>query len=126
MVLSRLEKSNDMTIGAAIVIVMCLYLLDKHGLLKRAVGVAGILSALALAWIFGQQQYRKWEYARYTRHHAEMRGDLISKYHNMIPAPPAGFKPAPQVQWDDEQRKPAAQSVPTLDPSEVEFEINQR
>lgn len=122
-----------MTIGTAIVIVMCLYLLDKHGLLKRAVGIMGILAAISLLWIFGQQQYRKWQSARYIRHQAEMQSNLIHKYHGAIIVP--------AIQWDDEQRKPtgysvpldelelqkpqtkaAATNIPKLNPSEVEFE----
>lgn len=131
-----------MTIGTAIVIVMLLYLLDKHGLLKRAAGIVALLSFLALAWIFGQQQYQKWQHARYIRHHTAMQASLIAKYHGAIPRPPAGFQPVPQVQWDDERPKPAAvqsvpvdeldkqkppakstaTNIPTLDPSEVEIE----
>jgi hypothetical protein len=48
-----------MTIGTAIVILMLLSLLDKHGLRKRTAGIVALLSFLALACIFGQQQYQK-------------------------------------------------------------------
>ncbi|HET9281828.1 MAG TPA: hypothetical protein VFR24_07685 [Candidatus Angelobacter sp.] len=118
-----------MTIGTAIVIVMLLYLLDKHGLLKRASGIVALLAIVGLAWIFGQQQYRKWQNARYMRHHAEMKETLIQKYHNAVLAP--------AVQWDDQRTKSVpldeldkenptvkapVENVPKLDPSEVEIE----
>jgi hypothetical protein len=52
-------RGYQMTIGTAIVILMLLSLLDKHGLRKRTAGIVALLSFLALACIFGQQQYQK-------------------------------------------------------------------
>jgi hypothetical protein len=93
-----------MTIGSAIVVVMILYLLDKHGRLRLAAGIVAVLAIIALLSIFGQQQYRKWQNARYERHHAEMKVSLIKKYHGAVLAP--------QVQWDDETKSTAVKSVP--------------
>jgi hypothetical protein len=81
-----------MTIGTAIVVAMLLYLLDKHGLLKRAAVIVAVLAILGLAWIFGQQQYKKWEHARYIRHHAAMQASLIAKYHDAVTSLPEGYE----------------------------------
>jgi hypothetical protein len=80
-----------MTIGTAIVIVMLLYLLDKHGLLKRGALITAVLAVVGLAWVVVQPRVQEWARARYVRHHANMKASLIGKYHDAIPRPPAGY-----------------------------------
>jgi hypothetical protein len=81
-----------MTIGTGIVIAMLLYLLDKHGLLKRAALVTAVLAALGLAWMVVQPPVEKWMRVRYIRHHAAMQASLIAKYHDAVASLPEGYE----------------------------------
>ncbi len=76
-----------MTIGTALVIIMLLYLLDKHGLLRRSAAIVAILSFVGLVWIFGARGYEEW--AAYK--HRKITATLIAKYEHAIPDPPSGF-----------------------------------
>jgi hypothetical protein len=69
-----------MTLGWAIVIVMVLYLLDKHNLLKKALlGVAALAIVAGLsfgAWYW----YSEWTIDRYTTNHVAMKKQVLDKY----------------------------------------------
>jgi hypothetical protein len=88
-----------MTVGTAIVVVMLLYLLDKHGLLKRAAVVVAVLAAVALCWIYAAKWYKGYSYRQEQKQLHETEAALISKYKDALP------------------------DLPVLSPDEVEEEV---
>jgi hypothetical protein len=81
-----------MTLGTAIVVVMLLYLLDKHGKLKQAAGIVIVLVIVGLGWTYGSEYYASWKLERYIRRHVAMKEALISKYRT--PKQADGLSPA--------------------------------
>jgi hypothetical protein len=112
-----------MTIGTGIVIVMLLYLLDKHRLLKRAAVVTAILAVLGLVWFFVQPRVQDWLRARYIRHHAEIKASLIAKYHDAAPSLPEVYelerKSMPAVYLANICKEPQWQELSSWERSDV-------
>jgi hypothetical protein len=79
-----------MTLGTGIVIVMLLYLLDKHGLLKRAAVIVAIVAVLALGWLYVAKWYKNWSYTQGQRQLRETEAALVKKYQDALPDLPAG------------------------------------
>jgi hypothetical protein len=86
-----------MTIGAALVIIAILYLIDKHNLWKRSAAVCLIILAITLLGFAGYYGWQRWQERKAqakAEADLESQWEVVSEEPNWnIPDPPKGFVP---------------------------------
>jgi heme A synthase len=74
-------------LASAMVLCMVLYLLDKHGMMKKAllwlVGISVVLLFFVLGGAWVSYKYQDWKIQRYTKQHMAWKEKLVTRYRSV-------------------------------------------